>query len=447
MLGQAQVKEILNQVIALSKADQTEVIFQGTDSALTRFANSAIHQNVAESNTEIRVRLVYGKKTGVASCNDLSPEALSRTVQTARAIAMRQRENPEFKTLPAPQPLRSVEAFVDQTANFSPEQRAQVVSVICKRAKEKGLVAAGAFSTTAFETAVANSLGVFAYHPGTVADLNAVMMSDSGSGYASFTHQDARKINAEAIAKEALDKALRARNPIAIEPGEYTVLLEEYAATDLLDFLGHIAFSALAVQEDRSFMKGKIGQKVMHDSVTIWDDGCAPDVIAMPFDFEGTPRQKVSFIENGIARGVAHDTRTAQRDGVASTGHSLPAPNSMGPHAMHMAMAAGNTPKSEMIKGIERGIWVTRFWYTRVVHPMKVLVTGMTRDGTFLIENGQVTRPVRNLRFTTSYLDALNNVRALGNTTHLFFDDWSHASRRVPAILVDGFKFTGVTEF
>ena len=153
MLGQVQVREILNQVLALSKADQTEVIFQGTDSALTRFANSHIHQNVAESNTEIRVRLVYGKKTGVASCNDLSPESLSRTVQTARAIAMRQRENPEFKSLPLPQPIKNVEAFVDATASFTPEQRAQVVNILCKRSKEKGLVAAGAFTTAAHETA------------------------------------------------------------------------------------------------------------------------------------------------------------------------------------------------------------------------------------------------------------------------------------------------------
>lgn len=447
MFGQAQVQEILNQVLALSKADQTEVIFQGTASALTRFANSAIHQNVAETNTEIRVRLVYGKKMGVASCNDLSPEALSRTVQTARAIAMKQRANPEFQSLPSPQPIRHVEAFVDATANFSAEQRAQVVNILCKKSKENGLKAAGAFTTAAHETAIANSLGVFAYHPSTYAELNTVMMSDTGSGYASFTHQDARQINGEALARQAIDKSLRARNPIASEPGEYTVLLEEYAVTDLLDFLNYLAFSAQALQEDRSFMKGKLGEKVMDDRVTIWDDGGAADTLALPFDFEGVPRQKVTFVENGIARGVVYDTATAQRDGVASTGHSLPAPNTHGPFAMHMAMAPGHTPKSEMLKGVERGIWVTRFWYTRVVHPMKVLITGTTRDGTFLIENGEVTKPVRNFRFTTSYLDALNHVRALGDTTQLFIDDWSHASRRVPALLVDGFRFTGVTQF
>lgn len=431
----------------MSKADQTEVIFQGTDSALTRFANSYIHQNVAESNAEVRVRVVYGKKVGVASSNDLSPESLKRTVDTARAIAMLQPENPDFKSLPTPQPIQNVEAFVERTANFSPDQRAQVVHVLCKKAKEKGVIAAGAFSTTSFEIAVANSLGVFAYHPGTVADINTVMMADSGSGYVSFAHPDAGRVNAEALANEAIDKALRARNPIDLEAGDYTVLLEEYAVTDVLDFLAFLSFSALAVQEERSFMRGKIGEKVMSDSVTLWDDGLSGDAIALPFDFEGVPRQKVTFVENGIARGVVYDTATAEKEGKPSTGHSLPAPNSMGPYAMHMFMAPGSTPKHEMIKSVERGVWVTRFWYTRVVHPMKVLITGMTRDGTFLIERGEVTRPVKNFRFTTSYLDALNNVRAIGSETKLIRDDWSSASRRVPALLVDGFRFTGVTQF
>jgi predicted Zn-dependent protease len=193
-------------------------------------------------------------------------------------------------------------------------------------------------------------------------------------------------------------------------------------------------------------MKGKFGEKVMSDSVTLWDDGSSTETIPLPFDYEGVPRQKVVFVENGIARGVVYDTATAQRENRASTGHSLPAPNSDGPLAEHMFMAPGDTPMSEMIRSVERGIWVTRFWYTRVVHPMKVLMTGMTRDGTFLIENGEITRPVKNLRFTTSYLEALNQVRSISRETMLFRDDWTGAARRVPAILVDGFRFTGVTE-
>lgn len=447
MLGEDKVRELTNQILSFSNADQTEVVFTGSDSALTRFANSAIHQNVAETDAEVRVRVVYGKKIGVASSNNLLPDALKTTVDTARAIAQRQRENPNFKSLPGPQPIQRAEGYVERTANFTPEQRAQVVNVLCRRAKEKGLAAAGAFSTTAFELAVANSLGVFAYHPGTVADINAVMMADNGSGYASFTHQDAGRVNAESIANEAVQKALKARNPTTIEPGDYTVLLEEYAATDLLDFFAFLSFSALAVQEERSFLKGRFGEKVMDDRVTIWDDGHSNATIPLPFDFEGVPRQAVTFVDKGVARDVVYDTATAQKENKQSTGHSLPAPNTMGPLALNMMMAPGEQTKHEAIKSVERGIWVTRFWYTRVVHPLKVLITGMTRDGTFLIENGEITRPVRNLRFTTSYLDALNNVRAIGKDTKLFRDDWSGAARTVPALLVDGWKFTGVTEF
>lgn len=446
MLGENKIREITDQVLAFSKANQTEVIVRATESALTRFANSSIHQNVAETDADVRVRVVYGKKIGVASSNDLSPDALKRTVETARAIAQLQRENPEFQSLPAPQTIPRVEAFVDQTASCTPEQRAQVVDVLCKKAKAQNVVAAGAFSTTATEIAVANSLGVFAYHPGTCADISTVMMTETGSGYASFTHQDARQVNAEAIANEAIDKALRASNPVALEPGEYTVFLEEYAVLDLLNFFAMLGFTAQTMQEDRSFLKGKIGEKVMDERVTIWDDGCAPNAIALPFDFEGVPKQKVTFIENGIARGVVYDTPTAQREGKQSTGHSLPAPNTMGPYPMHVFMAAGDTPKSEMLKSIERGIWVTRFWYTRPVHPMKVLVTGMTRDGTFLIENGQVTQPLKNFRFTSSYLTALNQVRAISRETKLFYHEWGGASRVAPALVVDGFRFTGVTQ-
>jgi PmbA protein len=449
MQGQDKLRELTSQILAMSKADQAEVLIDVTDSALTRFANSTIHQNVLESNIEVRVRVVYGKKTGVASSNDLSPDALKHTVDTARAIAQLQPDNPEFQSLPTPQPIQAerAQAFVERTANFLPEQRAQVVNVLCKKAKANGVTAAGAFSTSAAEVAVANSLGVFAYHAGTVAEINTVMISDTGSGYAAIAHPDAGKISADAIANEAIDKAMRARNPTELEPGEYTVLLEEYAVQDLLENLADGSFNAQAVQEEISFMRGKMGERVMSDGVTIWDDGLAADTIAMPFDYEGVPKHKVTFVENGIARAVVYDSMTAARDKVLSTGHSLPAPNSAGPQAMHMAMAPGDKSKQELIKSIERGVWVTRFWYTRIVHPLQVIVTGTTRDGTFLIENGEVTRPVRNFRFTTSYLDALNHVSGIGRETKLLYDDWEHTACRVPAIVVGKFNFTGTTQF
>jgi PmbA protein len=444
MLGEASMRELVSRVVARSKAEQTEVILQTSDSALTRVANSYIHQNVATLNTDIRVRVVDGSRVGVASSNDLSPEGIQRTVDTACEMARQQLGNPECQALPAPQPVERVPAVAESTVRCTPRQRAELMNVLCQKAKNAGVVAAGALATTAQEIAVANSLGTFAYHPGTFAEINTVMMSDTGSGYASFVHQDVGEIDAEAIAREAIDKALRSRNPVALDPGAYAVLLEEYAVADVLTFLAKTGFSAQAMQEDRSFMNGHLGKRLMDKRITIWDDGCAPDGIPQPFDFEGVPKRRVTFVENGVARGVVYDTLTAKREGRQSTGHSLPAPNSTGPYPMHMFMAPGQTPKSEMIKSVERGIWVTRLWYARVVHPMKVLVTGMTRDGTFLIENGAVTRPLKNLRFTTSFLDVLGRVRGVGRETRLFHDD-SGASRTVPALLVDGFGITGVT--
>ena len=446
MHGIEKIREIVQTAIATSRADQTEVIVMSTDSALTRFANNYIHQNVLESNSTLRVRVVLGKRIGVAESNDLSADGIRRAVDTARAIAQLQPENPDFGGLPAPQPITQVEAYAAATANCTPEARALSVRAICQQANANKLTAAGAFKTESYELAVANSLGTFAYHPGTIADLHTVMMGDSASGYASAASPDVRDLSPESLAREAIDKALRSRNPIALQPGEYTVLLEENAVSDLLEYLGYLAFNALAVQEDRSFMKDHIGDKLMSDGVTIGDDGLASDTFALPFDFEGVPRQPVTFIENGFARGVVYDSVTAGKEGKQSTGHSLPAPNAIGPVPMHMFLRAGTTTKEEMIRSITRGVLVTRFWYTRVVHPLHVTMTGMTRDGTFLIEHGQVTQPIKNMRFTTSYLEAMKNATQVGRETKLLREEWVGRSFRAPAILVEGFNFTGVTQ-
>jgi predicted Zn-dependent protease len=368
-------------------------------------------------------------------------------VDTARAIAQLQPENPDFKGLPAPQPIQNVAVFVERTANLTPEQRGRAVAVICRQAREKNLSASGAYATSSDEIAVANSLGLWAYHPGTVALIHTVMTAESGSAYASFATPDVSQVNPDTLARRAIERALRARDPIAVEPGEYTVLLEAEAVADLLEWFARLSFTAQAVQEERSFMRGQIGERVMGENITLWDDGLSTDAFAVPFDYEGVPKQKVVFVENGIARGVAYDSLTAGRDGCESTGHSLPAPNTFGPFPMHLFLAPGSASREEMIRSVERGILVTRFWYTRAVKPFDVTITGMTRDGTFLIENGQITRPVKNLRFTMSYLDALNRVRMIGRETKLTHEDWSGACFRVPDLVVDSWRFTGATQF
>ena len=446
MLGKGKIRDITDRVLALSTADQTEVLLLGEESGLTRFANSYIHQNVAECNAELRVRVVVGKKVGVASTNDLSDEALQRVVETALTVASFQQENPDFTSLPQPAPLSKVSGFVERTAAFTPEARAKAVGVICRLAREKGLTASGAFTTATYELAVANSLGVFAYYPTTLADLNTVIMSDDSSGYADATSLDVAEIDPEAVATEAVGKAIRSRDPQEIEPGEYAVVLEEYAVADLLLHLSILGFGALAVQEKRSFMCDRFGERIMDERISIWDDGLDPKGLPMPFDFEGVPKQRVDLIERGVAKAVVYDTYTAGREeGKTSTGHALPAPNTFGPIPFNMFMQPGVATKEEMLASTERGIWVTRFHYTNPVHPLKTIITGMTRDGTFLIEDGELARPIKNLRFTQSILEALSRVEMVGETTKL--ERAFLGAISVPTLRIEGFNFTGTTQF
>jgi PmbA protein len=448
MLGQDKLKQLAETALGHSKADQTEIIVQVTDSALSRFANNTIHQNVFESNATLRVRVIFGRRTGVAESNDISPEGIKRTVDMARAIAQLQPENPENTPLPPPlAPLR-VDAYAAHTAECPPETRARAIDQVCRQAAAQKLTAAGAFRTDAYEIAVANSLGAFAYHRGTIADLHTVIMNDAGtaSGYASSASPDVRQIDSDAVARTALDKARRAQNPIALAPGEYTVVLEPDAVASLLQYLAFNTFNALAVQEERSYVRGRRGELLFSPLVSLYDDGTARDGFALPFDHEGVPRRRVTFVEQGIARDIVYDTFTARRDNVASTGHSLPAPNLEGPLPRHLFFAAGDKSRDELIGSVARGILVTRFWYTRLVHPFHVMMTGLTRDGTYWIENGQLSLPVKNLRFTSSYIDALKNTRAVGRETKLMRDEMFGMNFSAPAIVVEGFNFTGVTQ-
>jgi predicted Zn-dependent protease len=208
----------------------------------------------------------------------------------------------------------------------------------------------------------------------------------------------------------------------------------------MVEFMNFTGFSALALQEERSFMR--LGEKIADDRISIWDDGLDPTGLPMAFDFEGTPRRRVDLIANGIAKDVVYDQATARRAGRESTGHGLPAPNPDGPFALNTFMAPGDVPKSELAAGIERGIWVTRFWYVRIVHPKASIITGMTRDGTFLIEHGRITRPVRDLRFTQSMLEALSGTEAVSATTKLEAANELFGCSRVPALRLRAFNFS-----
>ncbi len=360
MLGETEMRRIADAVIAGSRADQTEVEVFWHNSALTRFANNYIHQNVEQTDVDVRVRAVIGQKIGIASTNEISDEGLAGVAAKAYEIAQRQRENEDFRSLPRPEPVQRADAWDEATARCGPEERAAVVAQICDASSRAGLTAAGAFHTTSHELALANSLGVFAHHTETQADINTVIMSETSSGYAARVSKDVGDIDGEDVAREAVDKALRGVAPRAVDPGEYEVILEPYAVCDLLDFFSYLSFGALPFMEKRSFLAGRIGERVMDEKITIWDDGLSPEGIPTPFDYEGLPKQKVTFIDGGVAKGVVWDSYLAGRQGGGqrSTGHALPAGSTIGALPLHLFMATGGASMDDMIKDVKRGLWV-----------------------------------------------------------------------------------------
>jgi len=435
---EAELKAFTRGLLERSPAQQTEVMVTEWDSALTRFANNGIHQNVAERNVSVRVRVVKDGKTGVASINQLNETAAADVLKRAVAIADLQPRS-EVVPMPSPSTAKPVEAWSDATAGASPEERADFVETICAKAGRVGLKAFGAFSTSAGQFAIANSLGVYHHHRSTQATVNSVVMGDAGSGYADRGAIDVRELDKNELSDEVIDKAQRNQNAQPVEPGVYEVVLEEYAVAEMLEFMSFMGFGALTVQEERSFMR--LGEKITGDQVSIWDDGLDRAGIPASFDFEGVPKQRVELITGGVASGLVYDMQTAMRAGRASTGHGLPAPNTEGPFAVNLFMKPGSAVKSDLVSDIKRGIWVTRFWYVRVVHPKTSIITGMTREGTFLIENGKITRPVKDLRFTQSILEALNGTLALTASTKLQVSEYLGASR-CPAVRLKAFDFT-----
>jgi PmbA protein len=438
LTAEGELKQFMRGLLERSPAQQTEVMVTEWDSALTRFANNGIHQNVAERNVSVRVRVVKEGKTGVASINQLNEAAATDVLKRAVAIADLQ---PRSEVVPMPGPAKAlpVEAWSDATAAATPEERADFVQTVCAKAGRAGLKAFGAFSTTAGQVAMANSLGVLHHQRSTQATVNSVVMGDAGSGYADRGAIDVRELDKNELATEVIEKAQRNQNAQPVEPGVYEVVLEEYAVAEMLEFMSFMGFGALAVQEERSFMRP--GEQITGEEVSIWDDGLDRTGIPAAFDFEGVSKQRVDLITKGVASGLVYDMQTATRAGRQSTGHGLPAPNTEGPFAVNLFMQPGSAAKADLVSDIKRGIWVTRFWYVRIVHPKASIITGMTREGTFLIENGRITRPVKDLRFTQSILEAFKGTLALTGSTKLQVSEYLGASR-VPAVRLKAFDFT-----
>lgn len=445
MLSEKKLKQIAKQALSYSKADQTEVLLMIDDRRLTRFANSQIHQNVAHDGVYVQVRAVFGKKIGVASTNRLEKESLEKVVEKANLLARLQNDDPHFQSLPKPQNIKKIQGFSAKTAQLTAIDKAKIVADIIKIAKDAMLVASGAFDTSISEIAVFNSLGVWAYHPSTTVSISAIFLGEDSTGFAAEYDTDVSKIDYLSLAKKAQEKAVKGKKPKEVEPGDWEVILEPAAVDEMLSYFSWMGPNARIYHEEASFLTGKLGQKVFSDKLTIWDDAYDLRGLPIPFDFEGHPKKKIAIIEKGVFKNIVYDSYHAGKHQGENTGHALPAPNTWGPIPGHLVFQPGEQSLDEMIKKVKKGLLVSRFWYIRMLHPKILNITGMTRDGTFLIENGEIACPVKNMRFTESIPLAFANVIEVGNELKL--EGGQGGANLVPPLRIGQFHFSGRTEF
>ena len=445
-IGPDDIRDVANAALELRGADAIEVLVIHEWSGLTRFADSAIHQSTSREDTGVRVRVVVGGQVGVAATNDLSKDGAADAARSALELAQVAAPDPMFPGLTPPTEIRGHrDGYDEATASATPVERAETVAELIGRC-EKGFHAAGAFDTSATEVSLANTEGHFCYAPSTQAGLTTVISGgEGGTGFAEVTAPRVSDLDAAEIGSRAFAKASNSQNPASMEPGRYEVVLEPAAVATLLGFLSYLGFGGRSITEGRSCFSGRIGEKLMSEKVSIYDDALSPLTIALPFDFEGTPKRRVDLVEGGVVRGGVHDRRSAKQVETESTGHALPPPNPEGPFPLNVFLEPGESSIDEMIRATERGLLVTRFHYSNIVHPMDAIITGMTRDGTWLIEDGEVKQPVKNFRFTQSIVEALRDVEQVGRETELA-SEFFFSSSRVPALRISSFQFTGKSD-
>lgn len=443
MSEREQMIEAITAALSASTADETEILAFRTDSGLTRVANSQIHQSVTETNSAISVRAIIDKRVGTANTNRPETDAITAAVKEASANALMSPRVDDWAGLPT-NPQTIDDRVAESTRDCTPGKRAELIQEALTAAKNSKLTMAGALQTGISAIFVANNHSPVSVSAASDIDVNMVLMALDSSGYAAWVGHDLRDLRMADLSAIAAQKADAGRKPGDLEPGAYTVILEPAAVADMLSFFGYVGLGALSVQEKRSFLCNHFGERLLDEKITLWDDGNDTRTLGPTFDYEGVPKEKVVFFDKGVVKDVVYDTRTAAREGKKTTGHALPAPNPHGPLPTNMFLAAGDRSIDDMIGDTERGVYVTRFHYTNIEEPMRAVLTGMTRDGTFLIENGRIVGGLKNLRFTQSVLDALNAVSAVGDRPALI--DAFLGSCYCPALKIDNFNFTGISD-
>jgi PmbA protein len=462
VLKREQAQSIFDRVREYSQADETEVLIHGGRSALTRFANNTIHQNVAEEGYVVSIRAALEGKTARATTNKLDDDSLKRAAESALTLARMQERDPDLLPMPSPDEVHQSRAWVHrhfaETAAVTPEDRAQAVEKMVRIAKSLKQTAAGIFSTSEQIEALINSKGLTRFYEQTSSEISITMLGSDSSGWQKANSPNVSNLNPQELAEISARKSVESAAPRELAPGKYTVVLEPAAVLDLVGFM-FFDFGGAALLEQRSFLNERLNTELFGKNINIVDDAYHPLQSGAPFDGEGLPRQRVPLVENGVpgklvyARSTAHrvnNSEWAQKVGrVSATGHGFPLPNEIGDAPMNIVFE-GPRPEDEktidqMISSTQKGVLVTRLWYIREVDPYEKILTGMTRDGTFLIENGKLRYGIRNFRFNQSLIDMLKSVEQMGRPVRASGEETFDMV--VPAMKVRDFNFTEVTKF
>jgi predicted Zn-dependent protease len=447
LLTKALCKQIIESGIAYgkTKTDGIEITISGMDDGATRWGQNQITQNLATESMEIAVRvLVGGRQVRLSSDHHLTSIRLKQLIDRAIDQARFNQKDPFAIDLPMPQAITAINHYDTATAKMGAAERGAIVAAVIKEAQAAKLTSAGFYSNAACIEAIGNSNGLFAYDRYTEAECSVTMLGDDSSGWAKSNMTAASQIDHLALVREAIATTQLGRNPVAIRPGRKTVILEPAAVLDLISFIWD-DFSATSFIDQDSCFVDQLGKQILGSNITITDDVFHPLQWGTPFDGEGSPRQKLTIVENGVLKNLLVGRRSAKNLGMQATGHAAEQPSSVDEVAVNFVVAGGNTSLADMIASTNDGLLLKRVWYVRDVDPTTKLLTGMTRDGVFLIEGGKLTRAVKNLRFNTSVIEMLKNVVALGPAVAASGEESFPCV--VPAMKVEGFNFSAGTVF
>jgi PmbA protein len=461
MLTREKAAEIFEKIKKFSTSDEVEAVIYGGKSALTRFANNTIHQNVTEENYSISVRTAFGGRTARATTNKFDNDSLKRVVQASESLAKVQHPDPDLLPMPdagespATTQVRPSRYFA-QTAGLTPELRADGVEKIVRVATQRKLTTAGIFSCAESVEGIFNSRGLSDWHAQTSTEISVTMLAEDSSGWQKANSPDVSQLDPTALAEISARKAIESARPREIPAGKYTIILEPAAVLDMAGFM-FWDFGGLSILDQRSFLNNRVGTQIFGENINIWDEVGHPLQSGTPFDGEGIPRQRLQLVENGIVKRLVYARGTAKRmeqseykdkvGSIAATGHGFSLPNEMGEAPMNIVFGTPSNPQTveQMIGSTERGVLVTRLWYIREVDPYEKILTGMTRDGTFYVEDGKVRHGILNFRFNESLIHMLSNVDAMGTPVRASGEE--SFDMVAPPMKVREFNFTEVTKF